>query len=581
MPRDVEFNVTADDKTGTALASAERHFEESQKRIDKINKDHASKRQNDLDESAAKIGRRLESVFGDVSPKLAQSLAKGFASAGEAVAPVLGGVILGALPLIGATISGAIIGGAGLGGVVGGFLIAAKDARVQGAITSLSTQLQKRLTADASTFIEPAAKAVETIGKAINSIDFGKIFRDSSKYVAPLAAGVSKFIERIGAGVQAMISKAGPAIESISMGIAGIGDAIGDWFEDMADHGVAAGQALDTVFKTVEFTIRAVGKTVTTLTTAFGLLARVGAFGQEAQLNFIRMSMNAELAATNTEKVSDATRGLTSRVQGFSYAYSSSAEAMDLTNQYLEDSAAAMADAEKAARDLINANHTLFDTETSLGAAVDAATKARKENGRTLDAHTEKGRANREALSGVATAANAEYAAFVRVNGEGPKSAAVAENLRNKFIALATKLGASKTEANNLANSILNIPAKKDVKIKADPSDAIAASRDAKAAINSVNSRSVTLTVNVNASRLASVENRLNRLGGSMYNAANASWAASDMNSGMARTGGPSPVNVNNSIAVNLDGTPFYAMSVQAARQRSERDAWRQKVGRI
>jgi hypothetical protein len=92
--------------------------------------------------------------------------------------------------------------------------------------------------------------------------------------------------------------------------------------------------------------------------------------------------------------------------------------------------------------------------------------------------------------------------------------------------------------------------------------------------------RTASVNVVINTGRLANIENRLNRLGGSLYNAAGPSWAALDGGSGLARTGGPTPVNVANNVTVTLDGTPFYAMTVQAAQARSSRDAWRQRTGR-
>lgn len=585
MARDVEFDVTAEDKTGSALAAAERHFEESQKRIDKINKDHTTKRQKDLDESAARIGRRLESVFGKAAPKLAQSLATSIGSAGPAIAAA-GAAIA---PFLGATISAGIIGAAGAGGVIGGVLLAARDPRVSAAGTKLGQTLLGNLEKDAAPFVEPLLKAVDTVENRFQQMNgrISSIFSHSAGFLGPLVDGVLGGVDGILRGFDALVRRGKPVMDALGHSFTIIGDSIGNAFETISGGSEDAATALEYTARTIGAVIEGVGYLVRGLTELFGVITylpskMIGVSDALSRLTGIGRQYNLETehTADSSVRATDATAGLVNKVQGLYYTYDTTGAAADRTNKYLEDSADQMADTAQAARDLITANHALYDSETNLGAATDAATKARKENGRTLDANTEKGRANRDALSAVASAAQAEYDAFTRVNSAGPKTAALAETLRGKFIALAQKLGASKTEANNLANSILNIPGKKDVKIEAK-SNAATISRETKDALNSIHSKTVSLTVNVNASRLASIENRLNRLGGSMYNAGGSTWAALDSNSGAARTGGPTPVNVNSNINVALDGAPFYAMTVRAVEARSNRDAWRQKVGRI
>lgn len=577
MARDVEFDVTANDKTGSALTAAERHFEESQKRIDKINKDHSVKRQKDLDESAAKIGRRLETVFGKAAPKLAQSLASSFESAG----PAIGAAAAALAPFIGANISAAIIGGAGGLGVIGGVILASRDPRVAAAGTTLGKTLLSSLEGDATPFIEPVLKAIDTVENRFQQLNgrISSIFSHSSGFLAPLVDGALDGIQGILRGFDALVRRSGPVIDVIATGFGQLGNDIGDAFEIISGGSEDAATAFEMFFKGVGATIKVIAYLIRGLTELYGVISYIPGKAIEASEALGRMVGIGNEQVDTSIRATDATAGLVNKIGGLGYAYAVSGEAMDRTNQYLTDSETAMAGAAQAARDLITANHTLYDSETNLGAAVAAATKARKENGRTLDANTEKGRANRAALSAVASAAQAEYEAFTRVNGEGPKSVAVGEKLRAKFIKTAEAFGAGKTEANNLANSIINIPSKKDVKIEAK-SNAATISRETKDALNSIHSKTVSVTVNVNASRLASVERRLNALGGSNF-AAGGTWAALDGNSGVARTGGPSEVNVNNAVSVSLDGAPFYAITVQAARERSERDAWRQKVGRI
>jgi hypothetical protein len=577
VARDVEYNITASDKSGTALAAAEAKFKASQDRIDKINKSHADKRQGTLDESAAKIGRNLETVFGKAAPKLAQSLASGFATAGEASGPLLAAGLAAAAPLLGAVISAGIIGGAGVGGVIGGVMLAAKDPRVAGAGKALGENMLSSLQQDASVFIEPVLQGIGQIDAAFERLRprIQRVFSNSSKFVAPLTDGVIRATDGILRGFEKLTDKAGPVIDQLSDSMGDLGDATGDALETIAGGSDDAATALKDVTDSLSTLIRVSGFVIRGLTEIYGWMDKLKL--TTALLGPIGMVY--DLFTSGTEEATKATDEHKRAMDLLAQSYERDQEGIETTNKYLADSQKLMDDAARAADDLTQANLSLYDSETSMAKALANATAARKENGRTLDVNTEKGRANRDVLSSVAKAAKSEYDAFVQVNGVGPKSAAVADTLRGKFVALATSMGASKTEANRLASSILGIPGKKDVKIEAR-SNAAQVSKETKQQINSINSRTVTVTVNVNASKLASVENRLNRLGGSMYNSAGQTWAALDSQSGNARTGGPSPVTLTNEVSVSLDGRPFYAATVRAVEASAARSAWQARVGK-
>jgi hypothetical protein len=248
VARDVEFNVTASDKTDAALAKAEANFRRSQEKI----KRESDKARKEQDDSIRKQLGRFTDLVQAVSPKLAASLAKSFAAAGEAGGPLMiaglaGAALIGA-PLIGATITAGIIGGAGLGGVVGGLVIAFKDARVKGAADEMGKRLETRLTAAGQSFIEPAIDGIHTIEKAIDSINLEQILGDSAQNVGPLVDGIASAIEDLGNGLEDLIHNAGPVIKSIGDGVADLGESIGDGLSSLSDNGEDAAKALNTVF---------------------------------------------------------------------------------------------------------------------------------------------------------------------------------------------------------------------------------------------------------------------------------------------------------------------------------------------
>lgn len=112
---------------------------------------------------------------------------------------------------------------------------------------------------------------------------------------------------------------------------------------------------------------------------------------------------------------------------------------------------------------------SLSGSEIAYQAAVDDASASVKENGRTHDINTAKGRANKAALDQVADSANAQTIAM-RNAGDGNVSAAKhGESARASFVKLATQMGYTVPEAKRMAKSMVDIPnVTRTAKLKAD-----------------------------------------------------------------------------------------------------------------
>lgn len=82
-------------------------------------------------------------------------------------------------------------------------------------------------------------------------------------------------------------------------------------------------------------------------------------------------------------------------------------------------------------------------------AAIDAATQALKDNGKTLDIHTEKGRANQAALDGIANVAIEVAEGMGRIEGRAHLAKA-----REAFIDMAVDMGMARDAARRLANEV-------------------------------------------------------------------------------------------------------------------------------
>ncbi len=144
------------------------------------------------------------------------------------------------------------------------------------------------------------------------------------------------------------------------------------------------------------------------------------------------------------------------------------AAASQANAQYLDEVAKKADEARKANDDLIRSvqqyNALLLGqrrAEDDFYASIDAATKAAKDNGKTLDVQTEKGRANRKALDDIASAAlNMAAETFKNRDATTSLGDAVAtatsqvDQGRVAFIKAATSMGMSKTAAEKLADQM-------------------------------------------------------------------------------------------------------------------------------
>lgn len=110
----------------------------------------------------------------------------------------------------------------------------------------------------------------------------------------------------------------------------------------------------------------------------------------------------------------------------------------------------------------------LRDAENAAEAAIDNATESLKDNGKTLDVTTEKGRANRSALDDIAES-GWDLIESMRANGASQTDLQkTMGTTRDRFIEVAQKMGLSKAEAKQLANELNLIPKNVKTDISAD-----------------------------------------------------------------------------------------------------------------
>jgi hypothetical protein len=438
-------------------------FAEAQSAADRLDIKRAIRRTQgdlrDLNKSRGMLAAMLPSPAEVVSAgaDVGKGFGKSVSTALEAAGPQVKGALIGtavlAAPLIGSTIAGAVVSGVGAGVVAGGIMLAAKDPRVAAAGKTLSSKLMSGLQSDSESFIAPVLRNVDKIGDRFDTLRprFKRIFANASEFVDPLTDGVLDGVDKLTEGLEVLTAKGGPAIDALGGVITELGDATGDAFAVMAGGSEDAAKGLELFGQIAGSSIRGVGMLVRGLTEAYGAMDDFGSSVNGTVRGWFGLSEATEDAG---DKASEA-----------AVAVDSLGENTVLMGMKAQGASGPIVTLSTEINDLADASRDAFDVATDVGAALDEVTEAAKRNGATLSASTEKGRENRQALSGLRDALIAEYNAMVAVNGEGEKANSVAARNRDRFIAAARAFGESAEGAERLATEMGLIPVRKSVSI--------------------------------------------------------------------------------------------------------------------
>lgn len=362
-------------------------------------------------------------------------------------------------PFIGAAVSGAVVGTVGAGGIIGGIALAARDQRVQTAWSNFTQGLSSELKTASAPFVDVSIQAIGAIGGAVKDIKFGQIFGDAAKEAGPLIAGLATAIHGLGDGITELIHNSGPEVKALGAGIGEIGTALGDGLAELSHGGGAAADGLKDLFVVVDGGIRLVFGLIDGLTRLYGAAERINSLTGGGIL------ANVEKWQGYKQAVTGAVSGIVEQARAGKGAFDQYGHAILTTGEALQS----YADKADAAA---TAGHSLFDSATDVGSAMANAKKAIEANGKTLDVNTEKGRANRTALSQVANSLSATYKAYVDLNGETAESSRIAATNRDKFIDVARQMGLTKKQAADLATTFGLLPVAKTTDFHANTHDA-------------------------------------------------------------------------------------------------------------
>ncbi|WP_420123208.1 hypothetical protein [Nakamurella sp.] len=571
--RDVTVDILARDKTGPAVQSTTRNLKEVDGQAKKTAAaakaitdqwsrglsrvaGAAGRWANSGDTAGKRFARGIASGVGAVSKiggQIGEGLSKAVAAAGPYVQVAVAGVLASAALAVAPALGGAIVGGAGLGGVVGGLLVAAKDARVAAAFGDLKETAGSQLQDAAKRFVPATLDAVNR-AKAIFAgmvPDLRQLFDVSATWLGPLTERIGRGAQAALSGITAAVSKAGPIIKVIGEGVENVLRGVGDGFRMLSDNGASMALALKGVFFIVEVAVRGVFFVLNVLIEAFEKVASVVP-GLKGKLEELRTGQDgAKVSAFN--------------LSGGFQALAGDANA----------AAAGITRVKEKADEFVENNLSLRDAQIQAGNAIKETTAAINANAGAHGLNTQKGRQNEAALNALAGAFNREADAGDKSGLSAGKASDAYHRNRAALVSMAEKAGYSRQKAQELAAQLLKVPKNVHTDINANTGAAKAAVDSFQKKINGLKGKTVNVTVRITSKG----DHYIPGVGTQLKNAAGSAWGEAAGGT-TARTGGPTKVEVTSAVQVMLDGQPFYGYVTRAVDESERRQEWRSRVGK-
>jgi hypothetical protein len=439
-------------------------------------------------------------------------------------AGITAGIIVAAAaaPLVGAAIGGALLAAAA-GPFLGlGITQALNDDSVAAAREELGDKMSATLRQAGAEFVPVVRQSIHTLSAAWDDLapQIREGFRAAIPYVSQLTDGVVALARNAMPGLISAAKSAGPVFASLKEGLGTIGTSVGNMFGDLSQHSRQAGAAVEVTMHLIAGAIEFVGATLAGLLDGFESMTNSGAsamhwaqewlgwlplvgdqFGKNAKiLDHLNKEMAGEESTAYGRKLKKAgdaageTAGKTDKLK-------------ERTNLLGESMSKAAADAGSLSEAINKVNEAAIkgeEAELRYQAAIDKAAESQKEHGRTLNADTEAGRANRQSLLDLAKATNdraaAVYNSTLQSKGQAAAEEAAhqaAEQGRQALIRQGMQYGQTRAEAERYAWSVTQIPGEKKTIVDINTigaKDKIEVLKDSLAGLNSK-----TITIKVKA----------------------------------------------------------------------------------
>jgi hypothetical protein len=493
---------------------------------------------------------------------------------GPAIIAVVGATVATVMPAVGAIAAGGLAAGFGAGLSALGIVFAAKSVAVKNAwnralasmgadMRVLSAPFEKTLIAMAgfakrtfNTFKPALSSAFKEIAPELTAFgdQLGRAFEKLVPAIKPMADAFSNVLRTLGPAMQSAVGKVSQGLQDLARSVSANPGALADLVKGMGDviktllDGITTLNNINGAFERFTGGVSGVDVVMGGLRIATGALFS-GFVLLEKALN--ALGIKTDDVNSKVEISADTAKLWTQGLNSAQVATVNAGGAVAGMAPKVE-SLAAKFDRQKAATDklieslfrLQNGYITLAGAQIAYQAAVDAGTKSVKDNGKTLDVNTEKGRNNKQALIDLARAANDQTESMLR-NNKGQAAAYTASaKSREAFVRLAMQMGATRPQAIAMAKSMIAIPnVTREARLTANKKDLEGKLASAKAALNDKNlTKERRAELNANIKRLVAQINaaqaKINSLQGKTVNIVTKYTTVGSRSSGSGSGGG-------------------------------------------
>jgi len=490
MPR-LDFDVNAKDDASATLGRIGAAFRRLARDADEAGADSGRGYGAGLRRWFKNDGPRFFRAIGrETGGHIGGAIASSFIEPGYNLAlfAALAAVMATVGPGVGAVLAGGVIAGAGAGLAGLGLVFAAKSEQVKNvwkaALERMAADMRVLSQPFEATLITMAAVAERTfsafkpaLGAAFQSMapvvdrfvdQTGRALERLVPAIAPITAAFNAVLDAMGPALNSAIGSIASALTRLAESVRKNPEALAELVTGLGSLTSDALRLIGTLnevnaqFSKLTGGISAVDATIGLLRAPLAIVnaAFEGQRAILAGLNFVMqqttVGTNASGASMNAaaDKVTKNAQALTKNsaaAKGLQGPLGAISDALSRQKAQFTSTIAAMGQWTSKA---------LAASGAAIGyeAALDDATASLKENGRTLDISTAKGRANRTALNNLAEAANRQTEAMDAAGASNQTVARKAESARANFVRLARQMGLSKAQAEALARQLINIP---------------------------------------------------------------------------------------------------------------------------
>lgn len=574
--KDVKVDVTVNDNTGPGLAKVRRGFDDLDKRRTKSNKSAVS----DAEKTAEGVVGLLESVStkaaGFLDDKLGGVL-KGLPPQVQAgiTAGIAAGAAAGA-PILVETLSTALSLAAGGSFLAAGVILAAKDPAVQAAYSGLGKNILARLSQSVAPFAGQLLAIANDVDDRFTALAPGldRTFATIAPEVRDIADGLLQAASNALPGIEAAARTSLPLFHDLATATERWGTEIGQLFQDVAHSGPGMQLLFQFLLSSVDATIIALDALVKNVGPAFNALANL--------TNLLGITH------IDTKQFDDLGKGVSTAGQQAEVASHGFAD----LGGAISDVAGRQSEFLTKASQVLESQLNMDQTNLHVAESLTGVTQALKDNGKTIDASTAKGQANREAVLGAVSANIQNYESLLKVTGNS-QAAAQAYDLGTAALERnLQKAGLNKSQIDSLIGTYRNVPTIVDTDLAVNGlTAAINSLADLIRQLNGINGKNFKATV---TTTYKTVGHPLTGEGGTVPLAPGSAFSALDgwqrradeLSVGMAggsttgsvqRTGGPSEISLTSRLV--LDGRVIDERVERIVDNKLDRASRRQKVG--